>query len=414
MTDSILASQTDICVKCGLCLPHCPTYLKTQDENESPRGRLSLIQGWANDQLEASDALIGHVDQCVLCRACESVCPAYVPYGQIVDRFRAATHGQGQTQSGLSRLRKAAISSALTSPSLSPVVGRLMAGSAAGAMKTLAGLAGAGKLTQGLPTPCPTPLPEPGHYLPEQTPTGAVSLFLGCTADLADRETVASAIRLLHRLGVRVDIPTGQTCCGALHQHAGETVAAGEQIQHNLAAFGKSPADEATHPIISFASGCGAMLSEYGQTSAANDAQGFARRVRDISQFLAEHPWPDDLPLMPLSKTVCIHSPCSLKNVLRADRHAATLLKRIPELNIVTLPAQTRCCGAGGSYMVDHPDMAAELRDDVLAQIVRLKPDLLVTSNPGCAMHLRAGLRQQGLTELEVVHPVTLLARQLL
>ncbi len=83
-----LIAKTDLCVKCGLCLPHCPTYNKTQNENESPRGRIALIQAWANKDLASSDKLQTHIDNCLLCRSCEKVCPALVPYGQIVDEFR--------------------------------------------------------------------------------------------------------------------------------------------------------------------------------------------------------------------------------------------------------------------------------------------------------------------------------------
>jgi glycolate oxidase iron-sulfur subunit len=155
------------------------------------------------------------------------------------------------------------------------------------------------------------------------------------------------------------------------------------------------------------------MLSEYGLTDPSASAGAFSQRVRDISQFLAEQEWPDELALKPLPTSVCLHSPCSLKNVLRVDRYAASLLKRIPELEVIALPAQTRCCGAAGSYMVDHPDMATTLRDDVLDQIAGSQPSLLLTSNPGCAMHLRAGLKLRGLGDIEVLHPVTLLARQL-
>ena len=85
-----LIAKTDLCVQCGLCLPYCPTYAKTQNENESPRGRLSLIQAWANKDLPASDKLQAHIDNCLLCRCCEKSCPALVPYGEIVDDFRSA------------------------------------------------------------------------------------------------------------------------------------------------------------------------------------------------------------------------------------------------------------------------------------------------------------------------------------
>ncbi len=406
MSDTVLAAQTDICVKCGLCLPHCPTYLKTQDENESPRGRLSLIQGWARHELPATPRLIGHVDHCLLCRACESACPAYVPYGQIVDRFRAATLDQPRPRPLRQRIATAALRGALTGKTLAPLAGRLMGGAAAGPLKALAGLAGAGALVDGLPKPSAHALPAPGSYPPAAPETAQAALFLGCTAGLLDRDTVTAALQLMSRLGIRVEIPEGQTCCGALHQHAGNAEEAARQIAQNRAAFGEAPGPA----IVSFASGCGAMLSEYDLPAAAGP---FRQRVRDLCQFLADQRWPDTLRFAPLPQTVCLHTPCSLRNVLRADRHAARLLKRIPELTLVALPASLRCCGAAGSYMLDHPAMAASLRDAVLEQIMAAQPAVLLTSNPGCAMHLRAGLQQRGFGAIEVLHPVTLLARQL-
>jgi len=438
MSNAQLAAQTDICVKCGLCLPQCPTYLKTQDENESPRGRLSLIQGWARDELKATPKLTGHVDNCLLCRTCESVCPAYVPYGQIIDRFRAATHGQANALPLTRRLKKAAMRLSLTSATFAPLSGRLMSGPLAGGLKSMARLAGAGDLTAGLPAPAPA-LPEPGlhapdgkisineHQLPlppgegwgegisnESLPahpsiTGTVALFLGCTANLADRETAWSALRVLNRLGYAVHIPAGQTCCGALHQHAGEPETAASHIGRNLEAFGA----DAETPILNFASGCGVMLSEYDRDDATETTRQFSRRVHDLSQFLAGLDWPEDLALRPLPATVALHTPCSLRNVLRAEAPPLKLLRRIPELKVVSLSASTRCCGAAGSYMLDHPEMAATLRADLLDLIQAAAPACLVTSNPGCALHLRAGLRERGLGHVEVLHPVTLLARQL-
>ena len=118
MSHQELAAKTDLCVKCGLCLPHCPTYLHTRNENESPRGRLSLIQGWARDELQATPKLTGHVDNCLLCRACEAVCPAYVPYGQIIDSFRAATP-RNKTLSG--KLKSGLLHATLTHPTLAPL-----------------------------------------------------------------------------------------------------------------------------------------------------------------------------------------------------------------------------------------------------------------------------------------------------
>jgi glycolate oxidase iron-sulfur subunit len=404
-----LVTDTDLCVKCGLCLPHCPTYAKTQDENESPRGRLSLIQGWAQGTLAATPELTRHVDNCLLCRSCESVCPAYVPYGRIVDRFRQETAGTGKPLSA--RLKTAALRQGLTGSLTASLAKRLMAGKAAGSIRKLAGsmgVFGLDDLALGLPD-ASSSREWTGFYPARgEREIARASLFLGCTVGLLDAETAASAIRLMNRLGVAVRVPEGQTCCGALHWHAGETAGAFERMEINLKAFGADG-----EPIVGFASGCGAMLRDYGETRPSDETERFSKRFRDIGQFLAELPWPDDLELKPLSATVSLHSPCSLRNVLKADHQTAVLLRRIPGLNVVPLPAQIRCCGAAGSYMLEHPEMAGELRDDVLDRVLAASPKFLATSNPGCAMHLRAGLKQRGRGDIEVLHPVSLLVRQL-
>lgn len=401
-----LASDTDLCVKCGLCLPHCPTYTKTLDENESPRGRLALIQAVARGELKPTPELVGHVDHCLLCRSCEAVCPAYVPYSRIIDRFRQETRGIGKGLAG--RLRSATLRQALTGPA-----SRLLEAPAAVALRNraLAGgiprLVGLGGIADGIPQAPRAPNPRGTH--PAGDGTRSAALFLGCTANLLDAATVGAAIRLMNRLGVTVQVPESQTCCGALHWHGGERTAAVELMAENLAAFEGTEGEA----VVSFASGCAAMLRDYREVLASPEAERFAGRIRDISQFLAELPWPAELELRPLPAVVALHAPCTLRNVLRADGYAQRLLQRIPELEIAPLPTQASCCGAAGSYMLEHPQMAGALRDDLLDRVLAVRPACLVTSNPGCAMHLRAGLQQRGRADIEVLHPVVLLARQL-
>lgn len=404
MNPSDLATATDLCVKCGLCLPHCPTYAKTRDENESPRGRLSLIQGWASGTLEATPQLARHVDNCLLCRACEAACPAYVPYARIVDEFRQATGPLGKALPA--RIKSTAMRNALAGPRISRWVRAASATAAGGLIRSgvAAGVVGLGNIADGLPDAV-SARDWTGFHPAEGKEIARAALFLGCTESLLDGETVAAAIRVMNRLGVSVRVPEAQGCCGAMHWHAGDRAGATELASRNVAAFG-----DAGETIVSFASGCGAMLSDYGGAFPAAGGEAISRRVRDIGQFLMELPWPDDLRLKPLAAKVCLHSPCSLKNVLRADRYAAQLLARIPELQVVALPAQTRCCGAAGSYMIEHPDMAAALREDVLDQVLATAPDFLATSNPGCALHLRGGLKRRGAGRIQVRHPVTLLA----
>ncbi len=392
-------SDTELCVKCGLCLPHCPTYGKTLDENESPRGRLSLIQAWAEGRLEATPILLGHVDNCLLCRSCESACPANVPYGRLVDDFRLATADKAAKPLA-AKFKSAAVVYTLQSPKLQrwsgPVRGML-------AKTGLMQATGLDELAAGLPKPFQHSQWQGVHPAVGQE-TARVALFLGCTAELADAETVTAAIRLLTRLGVSVTVPPDQACCGAMALHAGDGAGFARMRQRNLEAFAAS----GVTAILSLASGCGAVLKEYPGNP------GFADKIMDISSFLAAHPWPRHLRLESLSAKVLVHSPCSLKNVLKSECSPPELLRRIPGLQVELPPSNSvMCCGAAGTYLLDHQDMAHALREDLLDNIVVCLPDYVATSNVGCAMHLRAGLKQRGMDHIPVLHPLVLLEKQL-
>lgn len=391
-------SDAELCVKCGLCLSHCPTYGKALDENESPRGRLALIQAWAAGSLEATPKLLSHIDNCLLCRSCESVCPAHVPYGRLVDDFRAAT-AKLKSNSMAFRMKSVAVGIVLQNPMFQkfsrPVLGVL---SYSGLLK----FSGVSELSSGLPEYF-----KHGSWQGLNSAHGQeharVALFIGCTAELADAETITAAINLLTRIGVSVSVPENQGCCGAMALHAGETRGFAQMQQTNRTAFGTLQIDT----ILTLASGCGSVLKEYPKNF------GFSDKIKDISTFLKDYLRFRQVRLDPLPGKVSIHSPCTLKNVLKSEQHVPALLRRIPELQIEVLTKTANCCGAAGTYLLDHPEMANDLREDLLSKLDSSKPDFLATSNVGCAMHLRAGLKQRGLNHVQVVHPVVLLERQL-
>ncbi len=404
--DARLASATDVCVKCGLCLPQCPTYLKTADENESPRGRLSLIQGWAQGALELTPKLTAHVDHCLLCRSCEAVCPANVAYGKIVDDFRAHIHDQrpSGTDDGHGLINNAVLGF------LKGGQPRILQSGLSRLARTAAGQGiakqlGLDAMTKGLPDSIPgLRTISPGHYPTSRAePAGNVQLFLGCTSTLLDAQTLDATVSVLNTIGINIDIPEKQGCCGALDLHAGAKSEA-QTLQHqNQAAFEGG----ASTPIISFASGCGAALNDYG-----NDPESVGRRHVDISAYLDRMTWPDELAIAPLNTTALLHTPCSLRNVQKTPDAPLRLLAKIPGLKILSLPTSIRCCGAAGSFMLNYPEEAQSYRKEILDRITEASPSILLSSNPGCAAHLRAGLRDLGL-EVEVIHPVTLLWRQI-
>jgi glycolate oxidase iron-sulfur subunit len=173
-------------------------------------------------------------------------------------------------------------------------------------------------------------------------------------------------------------------------------------MQRNAEAF-EGPA---TTPVISCASGCGAMLKDY-----AKDQGNIGARHSDISSYLERLEWPESLTVAPLEATAVLQSPCSLRNVLKTADAPLKILSKIPGLKVQPLPASIRCCGAAGSFMLNHPDEAQAYRKEILDRMRADPPRYLLSSNPGCSAHLRAGLRELGL-EVEVIHPVTLLWRQ--
>ncbi|WP_232023956.1 (Fe-S)-binding protein [Sulfurivermis fontis] len=398
---SQILADADRCVLCGMCLPHCPTYGLSHNEAESPRGRISLMLAVARGQLEADAGLLGHLDRCLGCRACEAMCPSLVPYGRLLRNTREHLYRQEHSR----------LADTLATPARRKLLGgALHLFQASGLQKItqrlhLLGDSAVGRLLQGLPEGGAAP------SLPEFTPAqgvqrGQVALFTGCTGDLLQRRLLHDARRLLSALGYAVHIPSQQGCCGALHVQQGDGATARHLAQQNLAAF---PAE--AEAILSVASGCGALLHEYDDLLEDERAAGFARRVIDINAFLAGLDWPETLVLRPLPQKVAVHESCTLRNVLRGQQALYTLLRHIPQLEVVELPHNERCCGAAGSYLVDHPAEADTLRADKVAAVAELQPQWLASANIGCAMHLAAGLRAAGLA-VEVVHPVSLLVKQ--
>ncbi|MFN2339565.1 MAG: (Fe-S)-binding protein [Gammaproteobacteria bacterium] len=404
--------DTDRCVMCGLCLPHCPTYGLSRDEGDSPRGRIALMQGLASGALPVGERLLGHLDRCLECRACEAMCPSEVPFGRLMDATRARVEPHRPRSPGSRRLRRWGFG-LLRHPRRLRALARVLRYYQRSGLQWLVRHSGLLRLLKLAPLEARLPhLQRPlaaGRHSTVGPARGRVALFTGCVESVTGADTQRDVLRLLPRLGYEVDIPRGQGCCGALSQHNGDPATAAGLARANLVAFDTTGLDA----IVSTASGCGAQLAAYDALYGLEHprAAAFAGKVRDISTFLAEQDWPQDL-LRPLPGTVAVHDPCSLRHELRQHRAVYRLLGRIPQLQTVTLNATGACCGAAGSYILTQPAMADALRQPHIEQLQALGVRTLVSSNIGCALHLAAGIREAGL-DIEVLHPVSLLARQL-
>lgn len=379
-----LRTATDRCVKCGLCLAECPTYGLTLNEGESPRGRLALIEALAQGRLALDAGIDRHLDSCLLCQRCERVCPSGVRYAEVMDVARQDTLPQRPRVlrvliGMLARRRLARLALRLGSwapAGLPGLLGRLgrLAGSHAGS----------------------TP-PAPGRY-PAATGTDrpAVGLFLGCVGAEVQGHTLHAAIRLLNACGRDVVVPSAQGCCGAMHGHLGDAMRATQHRQRVAQAFQAEGVTEVT----GIASGCIAYLT--------STAGSHAPVYRDVIDVLLEEPGLQHLSFRHATEKVSWHAPCSQLNVLRSADRVPALLGLIPGLEIRPLAGNTRCCGAAGAYLLSHPETAARLREPKITAAREMSVDTLVTSNPGCLLHLREGLSAQD-RAIRVCHPLDLL-----
>ena len=412
--ESQILTLADRCVKCGLCLPHCPTYRFSLNENESPRGRISLMQGLASAQLTASPKLLGHLDRCLDCRNCERVCPAGVEYEALLDTSRHWLRQQSATPP-IDARQKLALN-VLARPRRLRQINNLLWLYQLSGLAWLLRKAGILRLL-GLAYPASLlpPLQPAANFSSEitQSPSrGRIALFTGCLGSTLEQTTIQASLVILQRLGFAVELVEGQTCCGALARHAGETEMALALAQQNLQAFDPGQVEA----ILYTASGCGAHLMKYPdlpwpQASQQTTARAFGDKLQEITAFLAQLDWPEHIPLRTTGARIAVHEPCSQKNGLRQSNSAMSLLRKIPGLKIQALPGNDCCCGAAGSYMLSQPEMAQTLRTEKLQGLSQLAPDLLVTTNPGCALFMDAGLGHDA--PIKVVHPVIVLADHL-
>ncbi len=407
-----LVREAARCVACGLCVPGCPTYRKTLNEADSPRGRIALMVGLLEGRLPPGEHLVAHLDGCLSCRACEAACPNHVPYGRMIEAVRAQIEG-GRYRSFWKRAaRRFLMDRIAASGSGLVLAGRLIR---AWQRSWVRGLARKSGMLRRLGlADADWRLPRLARerawreIYPAAGPArGEVGLFLGCVARLFDVETLEAAIFVLNRLGYTVRVPQTQGCCGALHLSQGEPGKAAALARQNISAFDGLRLDA----VVFAATGCGSAIREYPGT-VGPDGRNLGEQVTDISAFLAKADGWEAVAVAPLRETVAVHEPCSMRNVLRCQQAAYQVLGHIPGLETLPLAGNDQCCGGAGAYPLTQPSMAAALLHDKIEAIRASGARILATSNIGCALHLVGGVKDAGL-DVEVVHPVTLLARQM-
>lgn len=391
------------CVHCGFCLQACPTYLALDDENDSPRGRLVLMQALLRGELSPTDVTVTrHFDRCLGCRGCESACPSGVPYGHLIEATRTTLAAYQPLQPLVRLLLMVFARRWVFRPLLA--MARLLRATRLPALL--------GKLPPPLGTPfgmleASRPILSTDDYKPTATDHATrVAVFRGCVMDGLFPHTNAATARVLTVNGYRCLDVRHQTCCGALHAHAGAADAARDLARRNIAAFETSRAEF----IVSNAAGCGAMMREYGQLLDGDAgwherARAFSQRVRDVTELLAAR---GPAVGASLPHVVALDLPCHLQHAQRIVDPPGKVLTAIPSLSLVPLVDADQCCGAAGIYSLVQPETSELVLNAKLGHITATSCDLIATGNPGCLMQIGGGLHARG-DRRRAVHPVDLL-----
>jgi glycolate oxidase iron-sulfur subunit len=355
------------CVHCGFCLATCPTYQLLGDELDSPRGRIYLIKSSLENN-HFSDQSIKHLDRCLTCRSCETTCPSGVEYGRLVDIGREFIEKKRPIWQKVMRY---SVRKLLTTPLLFNPIGFVSKHSS-----------------------------KQGKVITPNAGSKKVLLLGGCVQPILAPNINHSIKNILAKLGYdAIETPQKQ-CCGAVDQHLSAEHDAMIKIKANIDAWLAHDVDS----IISSASGCGLMVKDYALMFKESDdyyqkAKLVSSKTQDIAEFLVDK----DLSQLNLEKAnISYHEPCTLQH---GQKLAGLVNSVLQQLGYTPAPVKDShlCCGSAGTYSIFQPKLSQELKINKLQHLQASSPQMIVTANIGCLMHLQKD------TKMPVKHWIELL-----
>ena len=412
------------CMHCGLCLPTCPTYALTGLEKSSPRGRIRLIKSVADGDLSITPGFIDEMNFCLDCQACETACPAGVKYGSLVEAARAQISDQGRETLSRRMSKRILLDWLFRKQSRLKMLARGLRLYEGFGLKRLVSRSGLLKVISNklhrLQPLSPTisdqfssdTLPE--IIRPKGRPRFRVGFLTGCIMDVAYADVNLDTIKLLLYHDCEVVIPKGQACCGSLQAHNGERSAARRMAHANVDIWGSANVDF----IVMNSAGCGAFMKEYGHLfkddrDIAEKAATISLKTKDITEFLVETGFKGDKQSDTdwlKGKRVTYHDACHLVHSQRISRQPRELLQAISGIEFIELPESTWCCGSAGIYNIDRYDDSMRFLERKITNIKKIRPDIIVTGNPGCLLQMQHGLEREGMN-IQLMHTATFLRR---
>ncbi|MFJ7306666.1 (Fe-S)-binding protein [Peribacillus frigoritolerans] len=412
------------CMRCGFCLPHCPTYIESGlKESHSPRGRIALMKAVADGVIEPDEDVERSLSLCLGCRACEPVCPSGVKYGHLLEEARDIIHQNKKHSFPVKTIRKAVFSGLFPHQERMQTMTSLLGFYQKSGLQYMARKTGVlnmlpdhlsamEKVLPKVPKKSemknrPTELPAIG------TPLKKVAFFSGCLMDTMFLETNKATLKLLQLAGCEIVIPKSQACCGALHGHSGEKAGAKQLAKRNIEAFETEGVDY----IITNAGGCGAFLIDYDhllqdEQEWHDRAISFKNKLKDISQILVDLRFQEKVRLKLPAQSVTFQDSCHLRNVMNTSSAPRILLQSIEGIDFREMKDADRCCGSAGIYNIVESEMSMNILDSKMEHTKSTQADIVVTANPGCLLQMQLGIERENFGECtKAVHIADLLIK---
>jgi glycolate oxidase iron-sulfur subunit len=337
----------------------------------------------------ATDKTRLHLDRCLTCRSCETTCPSGVRYGRLVDIGREMVEEHAPRSLGARLLRQAMLA-------VIPYTNRMSVLLALGRMAS-----------PFLPQELRKKVPQKKPAVVTRTSSHARRMLVleGCVQPLGSPNTNAAATRVLDRLGISlIGIPEAG-CCGALNQHLADSEGARAMMRRNIDAWWPY-VETGAEAIVMTASGCGVMVKDYGE-ALKNDVLYAEKAARisaltfDVSEIIRQEGL-EKLANLGKGKRVACQSSCTLQHGQKLGGVVENILKNCG-FTLTPVADSHLCCGAAGTYTLLQPVLSQQLLNNKLAALNRGNPEVIVTSNIGCQMHL------SGDTNVPVMHWIELL-----
>ena len=380
------------CIKCGACSNVCPTYQVVGGHvfGHIYTGPIGLVVSPFHHGL---DSVAYEQQMCVGCNACDTVCPVGIPIASLITDVRALA----VQRTGISWAKRVALSQ-WTSPQridrmtgwLSALQGPLRHGSL---VRLPFGELGKEK---SLPAVAEQPLHYRAREITQTNPTNPVvrvGLFPSCIVDHFLPGAGYAAARTLQALGADVHVVEGRRCCGLPHMNSGDRTNARAMAKEMIAALERVQADKLVAP----SSSCAITMSQDYERILADEPEWAERarrlggRIVSFTKFAHALAVERGASGKQLGIRATYHDACQSANVLGLHDEPRELLRGVG-VQLVEMADSAVCCGFGGTFSFEHPDVANFVLETKLANIAATGADVVITDNPGCLTHLRGGL----------------------